>query len=71
MLSLVSYVKADKRMFNGLDYKGIEFTVSKKDFDKIEKIIIIIIVLMCFVIKIIWFILFMNLMKNLKIVWIY
>ena len=24
-------------MFNGLDYKGIEFTVSKKDFDKIEK----------------------------------
>ena len=52
-------------MFNGLDYKAIEFTVSRL------KKIIIIIVLMRFVIKIIWFILFMNRMKNLKIAWIY
>ena len=37
MLSLVSYTKEDKSMFNDLDYKGIEFTVPKKDFDKIEK----------------------------------
>ena len=65
MFSLVSYIKANKRMFNGLDYKAIEFTVSRL------KKIIIIIVLMRFVIKIIWFILFMNRMKNLKIVWIY
>ena len=65
MFSLVSYIKANKRMFNGLDYKAIEFTVSRL------KKIIIIIVLMRFVIKIIWFILFMNRMKNLKIEWIY
>ena len=28
--------KADKNMINDLDYKGIEFPVSKKDFNKIE-----------------------------------
>ena len=28
---------ADKNMVNDLDYKGIEFPVSKKDFNKIEK----------------------------------
>ena len=27
---------ADKNMINDLDYKGIEFPVSKKDFNKIE-----------------------------------
>ena len=26
----------DKEMINDLDYKGIEFTISKKDFHKIE-----------------------------------
>ena len=29
--------KADKNMINNLDYEGIEFFVSKKDFSKIEK----------------------------------
>ena len=29
--------KADKNMVNDLDYEGINFPVSKKDFDKIEK----------------------------------
>ena len=29
--------KADKTMVNNLDYKGIKFPVSKKDFGKIEK----------------------------------
>ena len=56
--------KVDKNMINDLDYEGIEFPVSKKDFNKIFA-------LMCFVIKTIWFILFMYQMKNLKIVWIY
>ena len=32
MLSLRSYTKEDKSMFNDLDYKGIEFTVPKKRF---------------------------------------
>ena len=49
--------KADKNMVNDLDYKGIKFPVSKKDFGKIEKRKI---TLMCFVKKIIWFILFIN-----------
>ena len=29
--------KADKNMINDLDYKGIKFPVSGKDFGKIEK----------------------------------
>ena len=29
--------KADKKMVNDLDYKGMEFPVSKKDISKIEK----------------------------------
>ena len=50
MLSLVSYqiikstkntskeiTKAEKNMVNDLDYNGIEFPVSKKDFRKIKK----------------------------------
>ena len=58
--------KADKNMVNDLDYKDIEFPVSKKDFKKIEKKIIF--ALMCFVMKMDWFILFIYLMKNLKTV---
>ena len=47
MLSLVSYqtfkiyseriAKADKKMFNDLDYEGIDFSDSKKDFSRIEQ----------------------------------
>ena len=50
MFSLVSYqtfksttntferiTKADENMVNDLDYNGIQFPVSKKDFGKIEK----------------------------------
>ena len=51
--------KADKNMVNDLDYKGIKFPVSKKDFGKIEKRKIKL-ALMCFVMKIFWFILFIN-----------
>ena len=29
--------KANKNMVNDLDYEGIDFPVSKKDFNKIEK----------------------------------
>ena len=58
--------KADKNMINDLDYQGIEFPVSKTDFNKIE--VDIISALVCFVMKIIWFILFMYQIKNLKIV---
>ena len=59
----------DKNMANYLDYKGIEFPVFKTDFRKVEKRYIF--ALMCFAMKITWFILFINQMKHLKIVWIY
>ena len=42
--------KADKNMANNLDYEGIEFAVSKKDFKKIKNRRIIF-ALMCFVMK--------------------
>ena len=32
-----SITKADKNMVNDLDYEGIKFPVSKKDFSKIEQ----------------------------------
>ena len=35
-------------MFNDLDYKGIEFPVSRKDFDKIEKKNNICIIVFCY-----------------------
>ena len=56
--------KADKNMVNDLDYKGIEFPVSKKDYSRIEQKIIF--VLMYFVMKIVWLILCIEL-KILKI----
>ena len=52
---------ADKNMVNDLRYEGIEFPVSKKDFNKIEKNVIF--VLMYFIMKITWFILFMYQIK--------
>ena len=55
-------------MVNDLDYEGIKFPVFGKDFGKIEKKMF---ALMCFVMKIIWFILFVYQMENLKTVWIY
>ena len=61
--------RADKNMFSDLDYEGTESPVSKKNFDKIKKKIIF--ALMCFVMEMDWFILFIYLMKILKIVWIY
>ena len=36
-INLERITKADKNMVNNLDYEGIEFSVSKKDFGKIEK----------------------------------
>ena len=42
--------KADKNIANNLDYEGIEFAVSKKDFKKIKNRRIIF-ALMCFVMK--------------------
>ena len=58
-------------MANDRDYRGINFGISKKDYDKIEKKIIF--TLMYFVMKInnTVFILFMYQNKNLKIIWIY
>ena len=58
-------------MANDRDYRGINFGISKKDYDKIEKKIIF--TLMYFVMKInnTVFILFMYQNKNLKIMWIY
>ena len=63
-----SITKADENMVNDLDYEGIEFPASKKDFGKIEKNIF---ALVCFAMKIIWFILFMYQIKNLKAEGIY
>ena len=63
----VRITKADKNMVNDLDYEGIEFLVSKKDYSKAEQKKIIF-ALMYFVMKIIWFIVFMYQIKNLKII---
>ena len=52
-------------MVDDLDYEGIDFPVSKKDFNKIEKKTYI--WMMCFDMKLIWFILFMYRMKKIKI----
>ena len=41
-------LKAGKIIFNDLDYKGIEFPVSRKDFDKIEKKNNICIIVFCY-----------------------
>ena len=57
--------KADKNMVDDLDYEGIDFPVSKKDFNKIEKKTNI--WMMYFDMKLIWFILFMYRMKKFKI----
>ena len=59
--------KIDK-MINGLDYKGIKVAVSKKIITKLKDKITF--SLMYSVMKIIWSILLMYQIKNLKIVWI-
>ena len=61
--------KADKNMVNDLDYEEIEFPVSKnKDFAKIGKKNNIWINI--FVMKIVWFILFIYQTINLEVIWI-
>ena len=60
--------KKNQELVSKHDYDGINFTVSKKDYCKIEvqsKIF-----LMCYVLKIKQFILFSYQIKNLVIVWI-
>ena len=49
--------KADRKMVNNLDYAVTEIPVSKKDYSKIEQKIIF--ALIYFVMKMMWFILFM------------
>ena len=56
-------------MVNDLNYESIEFPVCKRDYIKIEQKTIS--PLMYFVMKIIWFILFIYQIKNLKTEWIY
>ena len=58
--------KADK-MVNNLEYEGVEFLIARKANSNIEKMF----VLMYFVMKIIWFILFIYQIKNLKALWIF
>ena len=53
-------------MVNNLEYEGVEFLIARKANSNIEKMF----VLMYFVMKIIWFILFIYQIKNLKSVWI-
>ena len=57
--------KADKNMVHDLDYEDIDFPISKKDFNKIEKKAYI--WMMCVDMKIIWFILFMYRVKKKKL----
>ena len=52
-------------MVHDLDYEDIDFPISKKDFNKIEKKAYI--WMMCVDMKIIWFILFMYRVKKKKI----
>ena len=58
--------KADKNMINDLDYEGIKFPVSKKIIVELKDKPIF--SFMHFVMKIIWLILFIYQIKNLKIV---
>ena len=58
--------KAYKNMVNDLHYEGIKLPASKKVIVRLNKKLIF--ALMYFVIKIIWFILFMYQIKNLKII---
>ena len=51
-------------MVNGLDYVDIKFLVSKKCYGRIQEKIVS-------VMRIVWFIHFMYLIKNFKNVWIY
>ena len=57
--------KANKNMINDHDHEGIECLASRKYFHKIEKKTFL---LMYFVTKIIWFLLLMCRMKNVKTV---
>ena len=56
-------------MVNGLDYVDIKFLVSKKCYGRIQEKIVS--ASMCSVMRIVWFIHFMYLIKNFKNVWIY
>ena len=57
--------KADKEMVNDFDYADIGCHVSIKDYSRKIKIKIIL-ALMYFVMKMIWFVLFIYQIKNLK-----
>ena len=61
--------KADKNVVNDPDYEGLNVLFLGKILARLKREIIF--SLMCFVIKIIWFILCMRHIKNLKTVWIY
>ena len=54
-------------MINDLDYEGISFPVSKTIIAELKEKITF--ALMYFVMKIIWLILLIHQIKNLKIVW--
>ena len=55
-------------MVNRFYYESIEFSVSKKDYSNKQKDNAS---LMFFAMKVIWFVLFIHQIKNLKIMWIY
>ena len=60
---------ADKNMVNDLRYEGIEFPVSKKDFNKIEKKSNICINVFCYENNLVYPVYVSD--ENLKTVWIY
>ena len=55
-------------MVINLEHEGVEFLIARKANSNIEKKMF---VLMYFVMKIIWFILFIYQIKNLKALWIF
>ena len=61
--------KAYKNMVNDLDYKGIKFSVSKKDFNKMEKKNNIWTNAFCYEYNLVYPVYVSN--ENVKIVWIY
>ena len=56
-------------MVNGLDYKGIEFPVSKKDFSKIEQKNNVYINVFCYENDLTYHVYISN--EKLKVVWLY
>ena len=65
-VNLCRIAKKDREVLKKLNYQGVDFPVSKKDYGKNE--VLIVSILICFVMKAKWFILFICLISLLMIV---